>query len=157
MNRIFILLIGVLLFTSCNHNKDISIPNYTPANKQLFDTIIELDKIYWDAYNTGDVTTIINFMTDDHEFYHDLEGALYTKEKNTQEWIKFYEMDLGVVGETVKGSNEIYEIADYGALQISFQRFYDKRDPEWSKPARAITLWKETPNGWLQSRVFSLH
>tara|TARA_R110002074_G_scaffold401853_3_gene601889 strand:- start:1111 stop:1614 length:504 start_codon:yes stop_codon:yes gene_type:complete len=164
------LLIFVILFlVSCKNKTDdvkkitvtddseLIIPKYTIANEQLFDTIIALDKIYWDAYNNGNVDRIINFMTEDHEFYHDESGALYTKEKNAEEWRKFYTLDLGVVGETVEGTNEIYEIAGYGALQISYQRFYDNRDSEWSKPARAITLWKKTSKGWLQSRVFSLH
>ena len=169
MQRIFIVIIGILTLVSCNHKKDntteiidnvtaeINIPKYTVANKQLYDTIVALDKIYWKAYNNGDVNKVIDFMTDDHEFYHDEEGVLFTKEKNAEVWKKFYAMDLGVVGETVGGTNEIYEIPGYGALQIFYQRFYDKKDPEWSKPARAITVWKETPNGWLQSRVFSLH
>ena len=164
-----ILIFGILLLISCKNktedvkkiittdDMELNIPKYTIANKQLFDTIVALDKIYWEAYNSGNVDRIINFMTDDHEFYHDESGALYNKEKNAEEWRKFYNMDLGVVGETVNGTNEIYEIAKYGALQISYQRFYDKRDPEWSKPARAVTLWKKTSKGWLQSRVFSLH
>ena len=69
----------------------------------------------------------------------------------------FYNTDHGTVGETVKGINEIYKIPNYGALQLSYQRFYDKENPKWTEQARAIVLWKETPNGWLQSRVFSLH
>jgi ketosteroid isomerase-like protein len=169
MQKILTILIGALLFLSCSHKKNdvnktienditkLSSIKYTPANKTLFDTIVALDKIYWEAYNSGDVNTVIDFMTEDHEFYHDESGVLYTKEINAEEWRKFYNKNLGVVGETVQGTNEIYEIANYGALQIFYQRFYDKKDPEWSKPARAITLWKETPNGWLQSRVFSLH
>lgn len=138
-------------------NTELSSIKYIPKNKILFDTIVALDKIYWDAYNNGNVNKVIEFMTDDHEFYHDEEGELFTKEKNAEVWREFYKMDLGVVGETVEGTNEIYEISGYGALQIFYQRFYDKKNPEWSKPGRAITLWKDTPNGWLQSRVFSLH
>lgn len=169
MKNILVVLIGILVLISCNHKTDdekktledgkieLGSINYIPANKQLFDTIAALDKSFWKAYNKGDVNTIIDLMTDDHEFYHDLGGALLTKEKCVAQWNKFYSTDHGVVGETVAGSNEVHEIPGYGALQLSYQRFYDKEDPEWSKPERAIVLWKETPNGWLQSRVFSLH
>jgi ketosteroid isomerase-like protein len=168
MKRILIVLIGGLIIFSCSHKKDdtkktletskieLSSITHTPANKPLYDTIVALDKIFWEAYNQADVNTIIDFMTDDHEFYHDYGGALLTKEKNAIQWNKFYSTDHGVVGET-EGSNEVHEIPGYGAPQLSYQRFYDKEDPEWSKPERAIVLWKETPNGWLQSRVFSLH
>jgi hypothetical protein len=85
-------------------------------------------------------------MTDDHEFYHDEGGALFSKEKNAIQWRKFNK-DLGVVGETVAGTNEIYEIPNYGALQLSYQRFHEKVKPEWTAPARAIVLWKKTPKG----------
>lgn len=169
MKRITTALIGIISLIACNQKEDntnqtpdkvtteIQIPKYKVANQQLFDTIVALDKIYWEAYNNGDIDKVIAFMTDDHEFYHDEEGVVFTKEKNSEVWKKFYAMDLGVVGETVEGTNEIYEIPGYGALQLFYQRFYDKRDPEWSEPARAITVWRETPEGWLQSRVFSLH
>jgi ketosteroid isomerase-like protein len=169
MRNIFLILLQVAIFFSCNQNKnpsseltiaktkEITIPKYAPANKQLYDTIVALDKIFWEAYNKGDTNTIINFMTDDHEFYHDQGGAIFSKEKNAIQWRKFYSKDLGVVGETVIGTNEIYEIPNYGALQLSYQRFYEKEKPEWTSPARAIVLWKKTSKGWLQSRVFSLH
>jgi ketosteroid isomerase-like protein len=169
LKRILIVLIGSLLIFSCSHKKDdtkktletskieLSSTKYTPSNKQLFDTIAALDKSFWKAYTKGDVNTIIDLMTDDHEFYHDLGGALLTKEKCATQWNKFFSTDYGVVGETVEGSNEVHEIPGYGALQLSYQRFYSDEDPTWSIPERAIVLWKETPNGWLQSRVFSLH
>jgi hypothetical protein len=169
MRNIFLTLLGLAIFFSCNQKKDdsaeltpaktqeISLPTYTPANKQLYDTIVAWDKIYWKAYNEGDLNTIFNLVTDDHEFYHDQGGALFSKEKIAILIRKSYNKDLGVVGETVAGTNEIYEIPNYGALQLSYQRFYEKAKPEWTPPARAIVLWKKTPKGWLQSRVFSFH
>ena len=169
MRNIFLTLLGVAIVFSCNQKKDASpeltvaktkeiiLPKYTPANQQLYDTIVALDKLYWEAYNKGDLNTIIDLMTDDHEFYHDEGGAFFSKEKIALQIRKFYNKDLGVVGETVTGTNEIYEIPNYGALQLSYQRFYEKAKPEWSLPARAIVLWKKTSKGWLQSRVFSFH
>jgi ketosteroid isomerase-like protein len=169
MKRIIIVVVVGIIMSSCNHKTDdakktledgkieLGSINYIPANQELFDTIVELDKKQWDAYNKGDVNTLIDFMTDDHEFYHDVAGADFGFETNAEAWRRFFTKDHGTVGETVEGSNEVHEIPGYGALQISYQRFYDKEDPNWSKPARAIVLWKETPNGWLQSRVFSLH
>ena len=75
-----------------------------------------------------------------------------------KEWqARFYNLDEGVVGKTVEGTIEVYELPGYGALQLSYRRFYDKKNPEWTAPARAIVLWKKIPNGWLRSRVVSLH
>lgn len=169
MRNTFLTILGVAIIFSCNQRKDpsseltaakgkeIILPNYTPANQDLYDTIVAMDRIFWEAYNKGDLNTIINLMTDDHEFYHDQGGAMFSKEKIAIQIRKVYDKDLGIVGETVAGTNEIYEIPNYGALQISYQRFYDKANPTWSPPARAIVLWKKTAKGWLQSRVFSFH
>lgn len=169
MRNIYLTLLGVALVFSCNQKKDASseltvaktketiLPKYTPANQKLYDTIVALDKIFWEAYNQGDLNTVIDLMTDDHEFYHDQGGAMFSKEKIAIQIRKFYNKDLGIVGETVEGTNEIYEIPNYGAVQLSYQRFHDKANPEWSPPARAIVLWKKTSKGWLQSRVFSFH
>ena len=169
MRNVFLTLLGVAIVFSCNNKKNTSseltvaktkeiiLPTYTPANKQLYDTIVALDKIFWEAYNKGDVNTLIDFKTDDHEFYHDHTGALFSKEKNAIQLRKFYSKAHGFVGETVSGTNEIYEIPNYGALQLSYQRFYEKEKSEWTPAARAIVLWKKTSKGWLQSRVFSFH
>ncbi|MEP7255054.1 MAG: hypothetical protein ABI666_04715 [Ferruginibacter sp.] len=151
MRNIFLTLLGAVIIFSCNQKKEASseltvaktkkiiLPEYIPANHQLYDTIIALDKIYREAYNKGDVNTLIDFMTDDHEFYHDEWGAVFSKEKLAIE-IRKFDKSLGVVGETVAGTNEIYEIPDYGALQLAYQRFYEKAKPEWTAPARAIVL-----------------
>jgi hypothetical protein len=169
MRKMLLTLAGLSIIFSCTKKqedstiitdlktKGINLPEYTPANKQLYDTIVALDNIFWEAYNTRDTTIILDLMTDDHEFYHDMGGALISKEKNAIQWKEFLSQDLGILGETVAGTNEIYEIPDYGALQLSYQRFYRKQHSEWTTPARAIVLWKKTPKGWLQSRVFSLH
>ena len=80
MKKILVVLIGGLIIFSCNHNKgdtkttletskiELSSIKYTPSNRQLFDTIAALDKSFWKSYNEGDVNTIIDLMTDDHEF-----------------------------------------------------------------------------------------
>ena len=137
--------------------KQITIPKYIPANQALHDTIVAMDKLYWEAYNKGDTTTLFNLMTDDHEFYHDIGGSTFSKEKMKDRLKRFYNLDEGVVGKTVEGTIEVYGLPGYGALQLSYRRFYDKKNPEWTAPARAIVLWKRTPNGWLRSKVFSLH
>lgn len=137
--------------------KEITVPKYIVANQALHDTIVALDKLYWEAYNKGDSTTLFNLMADDHEFYHDIGGPTFSKEKMKVRLKNFINQDEGVVGKTVEGTIEVYEMPDYGALQLSYRRFYDKKNPEWTAPARAIVLWKKTPHGWLRSRVFSLH
>ena len=106
---------GISILTSCNRgkeeslvisktdSKEIIIPKYIPANQKLHDTINALDKLLWDAYNTGNDSIIVSYATEDFKFFRDNEN------------------------------------------------------PEWTVPARIITVWKKTPEGWRQSQQFSFH
>ncbi|MGK0307671.1 MAG: hypothetical protein ACI8RP_000626 [Urechidicola sp.] len=40
-------------------------------------------------------------MTDDHEFYHDIGGALTIKENNAIQWKKIYTKNHAVVDKTL--------------------------------------------------------
>ncbi len=131
--------------TNTTNSKEIAIPKYIPANRALHETIVALDKLYWNAYNRGDSTTLFNLMADDHEFYHDIGGPTFSKEKMKVRLTDFINRDEGVVGKTVEGTIEVYEMPDNGALQLSYRRFYDKKNPEWTAPARAVVLWKKHP------------
>lgn len=109
--------------TNPTNIKEIAIPKYIPANRALHETIVALDKLYWDAYNKGDSTTLFNLMADDHEFYHDIGGPTFSKEKMKVMLTNFINRDEGVVGKTVEGTIEVSEMPDYGALQLSYRRF----------------------------------
>jgi hypothetical protein len=168
MKRIINLIIVVSILVSCNQEKEespiisktvwkeIVMPKYIPANQKLHDTIIALDKFLWEAYNTQNDSIFPAYVTQDFEFYHDQGGVLFSKEKFTNQVKKFFEQTKGqvVYGETVKGTNEVYEIPNYGAVQLSYQRFRENNNPEWTEPA---TIWKKTTEGWLPARSISLH
>tara|TARA_R110000737_G_scaffold259389_1_gene267957 strand:- start:73 stop:525 length:453 start_codon:yes stop_codon:yes gene_type:complete len=125
-------------------------------NKALYDTIMDLDKTYFTAYNDCDMKTQSEFYDDDIEFYHDMGGLATDK----AELLKSIEKNIcGKVTRTlIEESVEVHSIKDFGAVQIGMHKFYNNQEPNAiSKPTKFIVIWKNTDTKWLMSRVISLH
>ena len=125
-------------------------------NEELYDTIIELDKTYFTAYNECDMKTQSELYDEDIEFYHDMGGLATDK----AELLKSIEKNIcGKVTRTlIEESVEVHPIKDFGAVQIGMHKFYNNQEPNAiSKPSKFIVIWKKTESKWLMSRVISLH
>ena len=125
-------------------------------DKALYDTIMDLDKTYFTAYNDCDMKTQSEFYDDDIEFYHDMGGLATDK----AELLKSIEKNIcGKVTRTlIEESVEVHPIKDFGAVQIGMHKFYNNQEPNAiSKPTKFIVIWKNTDTKWLMSRVISLH
>ncbi len=125
-------------------------------DKALYDTIMELDKTYFTAYNECDMKTQREFYDEDIEFYHDMGGLATDK----AELLKSIEKNIcGKVTRTlIEESVEVHAIKDFGAIQIGMHKFYNNQEPNAiSKPTKFIVIWKKTNTKWLISRVISLH
>lgn len=125
-------------------------------DSELYNTIIELDKTYFKAYNECDMKTQSEFYDDDIEFYHD-KGGLAT---DKTELLKSIERNIcGKVTRTlIEESVEVHPIKGFGAVQIGMHKFYNNQEPDAiSKPTKFIVVWKKTDTNWLMSRVISLH
>src|SRR5688500_16139818 len=89
----FYFLITLTLFGSaCSDNKvndPVTSYNYIPDDKKLHDTIVQLDSIFFDAYNTcaTNLEKHAAFYSDSLEFYHD-KGGLSTSKKETVDAIR---------------------------------------------------------------------
>ena len=124
--------------------------------KELYQTIKELESIYFNAYNTCDLETQEKLIAEDLEFYHD-KGGLSTSKSDMMEALK-KNICGKVTRELVQGSIEVSEIPGFGAVQIGMHKFYNSQDPEAvSKPGRFVTLWKKTSDSWQMTRIISLH
>ena len=122
----------------------------------LYQTIMELDSAYFEAYNTCDLATQASLLSDDLEFYHD-KGGLNTSKA---ELINSIEENIcgKVTRELVSESVEVFEIKGFGAVEIGYHKFYNKQEPDaLSKPSRFISVWKNTDGIWKMHRVVSLH
>ena len=122
----------------------------------LYNTIVEMDSIYFTAYNTCDLEKQAEMYSDDLEFYHD-KGGLSTSKNDLLESLE-KNICGKVTRELVAGSIEVYPIADFGAVEIGMHTFHNNQEPDAiSKPSKFITIWKQEGDSWLITRVISLH
>ena len=132
------------------------IQKYSPANYELHHEIVKMDSVFFTAYNTCDMKRQANILSEDLEFFHD-KGGLSTSK---QEILTSLEKNIcnKVTRTLIKGSVEVYPIANYGAVQIGYHKFFNKLEPdEKSIPSKFITIWKKENKKWKITRVVSLH
>jgi hypothetical protein len=159
---IHILFTIAILFISCTSSKITGYQltkNYKPDNQKLYDTIVKLDSIFFDAYNSCNINLekYSSFYADNLEFYHD-QGGLMTSKQAVIDGTKKYICGK-VTRELVKGSIEVYPIKDFGAIEIGLQKFHNNEQPIGtpSKVGRFMIIWENKNNEWKISRVVSLH
>lgn len=129
---------------------------YKAESKELYDTIIRLDSIYWNAYNTCDMKTQEIMYSDSLEFFHDRGGVTTSK----QEVLNAIRNNIcgKVTRQAVPGSIEIYPIKNFGAVEMGLHKFYNNQEPNAeSRPGRFIIVWQHKDNAWKMKRVISLH
>ena len=152
----------ITLVTSCSPSKNTAYrltKNYKPDNQQLYDTIVRLDHIFFEAYNTCNLNLdkYGSFFSENIEFYHD-KGGLMTSKKDL---ISATQKNIcgKVTRELVKGSIEVYPIKDFGAIEIGLHKFNNNQEPvgTLSKVGRFLILWENKNNDWKIKRVVSLH
>jgi len=162
MKKIILSFALFLFLFSCSSSKsnDYQLTkNYTPDNPELYQTIVKLDSIFFDAYNHCDTKfeTYADFYAEDIEFYHDQGGLSNSKKDILESTKKFI---CGKVTRTlVPGSIEVYPIKDYGAIEIVLHSFSNNTNPpdEPKKVSRFTIFWKKTGDSWKIAKVVSLH
>ena len=152
----------ITLVTSCTTSKHTAYrlaKNYKPDNRQLYDTIVRLDQIFFEAYNTCNLNLdkYGSFFSENIEFYHD-NGGIMTSKKDL---IAATQKNIcgKVTRELVKGSIEVYPIKDFGAIEIGLHKFHNNQEPVGtaSKIGRFLIIWENLNNDWKIKRVVSLH
>ncbi|WP_046744033.1 nuclear transport factor 2 family protein [Kordia zhangzhouensis] len=161
LKHLFLLAI-VICATSCisirTKSKRVDDPKevYVPVNQQLYTTIMNLDKQFFDAYNSCDLETQDKLISEDLEFYHD-KGGLATSKAQIMEAMK--NNICGKVTRTlIEGSVEVYPIEGYGAVQIGEHKFFNNQEPTAiSIPSKFVTIWKNDNGNWQMTRIISTH
>lgn len=132
------------------------IPLYKAKNIKLHKEIVKMDSIFFNAYNTCDIKTQASILNKDLEFFHDKGGLSTSKEEILSSLKK--NICNKVTRHLIKGSIEVYNIPNYGAIQMGYHKFHNKLEPNAkSNPGRFITIWKKENNKWTITRVVSLH
>ncbi|SIS63346.1 protein of unknown function [Zobellia uliginosa] len=122
----------------------------------LKETITQLDRTYFEAYNSCNIEKQAEMYAEDIEFYHD-KGGLTTSKQDLLDSLK-KNICGKVTRELVEGSIEVYPISEYGAVEIGFHKFHNNEEPDAiSEPGKFIIIWKKTEATWNITRVISLH
>ena len=129
---------------------------YVPESKELYNKIVHMDSVLFNAYNNCDMETQGKIFSDNLEFYHD-KGGLSTSKKDVLDAIK-----KNICGKVtrvlVPGSIEVYPIANFGAVEIGLHRFINHQEGNSeSKPDKFICVWQQKGETWQVTRVISLH
>ena len=145
----------VALFIYSNVRSQESYTN-KPESKELYNTIVHMDSVYFNAYNSCDMKTQAAVFSDSIEFYHD-KGGLMTSKQALLDAIQ-----KNICGKVtrvlVKGSIEVYPINGYGAVEIALHRFINHEEGNSeSKPDKFIVVWRHRDDKWQITRVISLH
>jgi hypothetical protein len=154
------LLAAIVVLCGCSSSKPNTYQltkNYRPDDQKLYDTIVHLDSVFFDAYNTCDRNLDLHasFYSDSIEFYHD-HGGLTTSKQAIIEAIK-KNICGKVTRELVKGSIEVYPIKGYGAIEMGLHRFRNNVEGSTGRVGRFVAIWRRESGGWKMTRVVSLH
>jgi len=153
---ITICIIAMLAACSSSKSSKTSQQAYVPDDPALYKTVLRLDSIYFNAYNTCDMATQEKMYSDSIEFYHD-KGGLSTSKSELLESLKKYICGK-VTRQLVPGSVEVYPIKGYGAIEIGWHKFHNNQEPNApSHPGRFVIIWQYSNNDWRITRVISLH
>ena len=158
VRTIFLSLSVLMLLNACKSSKQTERLDgnvYTPASLGVYNEIVAMDKKFFDAYNTCDVSTVDSLISEDIEFYHDL-GGLSTSKIQIMDGLK--NNICGKVTRVLKeGSIEVYPIKDYGAVQMGIHGFYNRAEKNEIKYAKFVHIWRLDGGAWRLTRVVSLH
>ena len=128
---------------------------YVPASKELYSTIVKMDSVYFDTYNTSKLELMDSLTAEDIEFYHD-GGGLSTSKAELLASIK-----NNIFGKVTRlltpNSIEVYEIPNYGAVEFGYHSFRNIAEPGQSEPSKFVMIWRLRDHKWQISRVISLH
>ena len=126
----------------------------TNKTDPLYTTIKSLDAKLFAAYNSCDLATLGDMVSEDLEFYHDQTGLAVGRAALVS---AVKENICGKVHrELMAATLEVYPLKGYGAVEIGIHRFSHPGHPEDAPgDARFIMLWQNQDGGWKVTRVIS--
>ncbi len=134
-------------------------PNWHAANSvphapdHLFETVANLDRELFDAYNTCDLKTLTTLVSEDLEFYHDKTGLAVGRETFINA------IRNNICGKTHRtltpGSLEVHRLAHYGAVEIGLHTFSHPGLDIDQGQAKFTTIWRYKDGNWQMTRAIS--
>ncbi len=133
----------------------------TVDQPSLFEQVIIVDSIFFQALNTCDLKTYESFLTDDFEFYHDRGGLTKSREAEMISMTSFcgeQRQRQKLRRELIPESVEVSPIKDFGAVESGRHRFFlviDDKTEKVIEEAKFTNVWQRQLSGWKLSRVIS--
>ena len=117
---------------------------------------MKLDSILFDAFNKRDTNLFKEFFTKDLEFYHD-KGGLTGFDHTINFMRTTAQANSDLRRDLVEGSDEVYSVPGYGAMQIGKHRFcHTENNKKDCGTFKFVHIWQYNKEGkWKISRVVS--
>lgn len=154
--RTYTVIILLALISACSTTKN-SLGSEAKATSPLYDTIAQLDSVFFNAFNTRDLDKIKSMLSSDLEFYHD-QGGVTNYNQNIEAFKRTFDSERRVRRELIKASVEVDQIKDYGAVETGIHRFYATekgQEEKLSSEAKFINLWQHKDGAWKITRIIS--
>ena len=133
------------------------------TDAELTATILHLDSLFWQSYNTCDTTSMRQYFTEDLQFYHDKGGPTYDYQTMVNGFARnLCKGSFRIRREAVPGTVKVFPMrnndAIYGALISGEHYFYTTENGQPEKRvglAKFSQLWLKQQGVWKMSIVLS--
>lgn len=129
---------------------------YVIKDLKLYQTILHMDSVCFDAFNTQDLKTLGSVFAENVEFYND--GSKVTNYQQTMESFKnmFASNSRSPLKRTLIGTPEVYPLKDYGAIEVGVHQFtHMENGKEEIGIFKFVQVWEHKEGIWKMTRVIS--
>lgn len=157
MRYVCILSLALFSFSMAN--------SQTPGNDSLIASAVKADSVFWEAYNSCDVATMMQYIARDIQFYHDIGGITLgdsAMESSIRNGLCADQHKFKLRRQIVTGTGKWYPMMKnnkvYGVLMAGKHLFYLSQNGEKEHAdglAQYADLWLLVNGEWKLSRVFS--
>jgi hypothetical protein len=126
------------------------------ADPVLYKTIVHMDSVLFDAFNTHDLAVLQSVFAENLEFFHD-KGGLTNYTVSMENFANVFKQNPDLRRSLVKGSLEIYPLPGYGAVEMGEHRFtHMENGKEIAAVFKFVHVWQWKDSAWKITRVVSV-
>lgn len=124
--------------------------------KALYATILHMDSVMFDAFNSHDLEVMKNLFAPNCEFYHDRDG-LQNYETTIKNLKGLFASNANVKRELIPASVQVYAIPGFGAVELGDHKFVNVENGQSHTTVyHFIHTWQFKDNQWKVTRAISL-
>jgi hypothetical protein len=129
---------------------------YEPKDPKLYQTILHMDSMMFDAFNSHNLEELKILFAPNIEFYHD-RGGLQDYQAVINGFKGVFAATPDLRRELVPGTLEVYPIPGFGAIEIGVHRFVHVENGQTQIGVyRFIQTWQLKDGVWKVTRVVSV-